>query len=332
MANKKEKLTEWLASNPIQFETKKFSWPLHQGFSLHDVEIEMRYNGRSNFGRGISEDENLASTKAVVEALERVEYRDMKELNFSGFSAHTNEKESEIRAKLELIERDKLYCHYYTRSPFYHVNSDLLSHITIGEVNVTKLINNMRRQGLIIDLLEMKRSLGIYATICVVRGALYKKPFGVIIGLGCDFDLKESLKKALTECLPNIYHVKNTANLNYINKKQFLLLKNYNAIDVKRFGLHVDSVKYIEDLVINSLDEQCHDSDVNMYDSINVKTTTSSKFHDCPLFFSSAHNNQTQPSFWGVPEERYININRMKQFINKDFSYREVYKEPIVLG
>ncbi len=105
---------------PIGFRFRKFSF-----------NIAGKINGKDILVTGEADQKELAITKAVAEFIERCSLIETSayqpEIKTSnGWAAHTSEVEAKENAIRELVERDAVLRHWYTRTPFHVLNLNSL--------------------------------------------------------------------------------------------------------------------------------------------------------------------------------------------------------------
>lgn len=105
--------------------------PIGFRFRKHAFNIAGRLNNKPLLVTGEADSVELAVTKAVAEFIERctlIEYgkvhTEVKTSN--GWAAHTNENSAQENAIRELVERDAVLRHWYTRTPFNFISPETL--------------------------------------------------------------------------------------------------------------------------------------------------------------------------------------------------------------
>lgn len=117
---------EWWASLPFQLSdvlVAESVRPIGFRFRSHSFNIAGKINGKDILVTGEADNKELAITKAVAEFIERcvlieasINQPWIKTSN--GWAAHTSEFEAQKNAVRELVERDAVLRHWYTRTPF----------------------------------------------------------------------------------------------------------------------------------------------------------------------------------------------------------------------
>ncbi|OYZ24306.1 MAG: hypothetical protein B7Y39_01235 [Bdellovibrio sp. 28-41-41] len=105
--------------------------PIGFRFRKYAFNIAGKLNGKSMVATGEADNKVLAITKAVAEFIERCTLIDYAENNkkiktSNGWAAHTEFKKSQENAIRELVERDAVLRHWYSRTPFVVLNSESL--------------------------------------------------------------------------------------------------------------------------------------------------------------------------------------------------------------
>ena len=180
-------ILDWLLNNKQQLKLKgtKLTWVDEWLPGYFDYGIEVEIDGEKYEGRGTDLNEELAFIKGAVEAFEKAVFKNNK-LKIGGFSGHKNQELADIKAKLELIERDSFMCHYLTKTPFKQIRED---EEKIEDIPIMNIKTKLKGLGINLNIYQMNTAIkGIYACACISEGINYKKPFGVITGLGCNYN------------------------------------------------------------------------------------------------------------------------------------------------
>jgi hypothetical protein len=105
--------------------------PIGLRFRKYSFNIAGKIDGQNILVTGEANTKDLAITKAVAEFIERCvliefskKHHDVKTSN--GWAAHTNSESAQENAIRELVERDAVLRHWYTRTPFHVLNLNSL--------------------------------------------------------------------------------------------------------------------------------------------------------------------------------------------------------------
>lgn len=232
MENKK-KLSRWLLDNhkALKLRATQFKWVEEWLPHFHDFEVSIVVDGRTVKGRGIDQNSDLAFTKAGAEAIERAICIG-KGLSSCGVAVHTENKLAKINARNELIERDRFFCHYLTKTAFQKkapelkktpelpnelsgnltgegtggLAGELTSRLTnepasgLAEIDFAHLQEKLNTHAVEIQIFEMSPLNSIRSMICIAQG----EKTGLVLGLGASENSEVATQKALIECLMNV--------------------------------------------------------------------------------------------------------------------------------
>lgn len=125
---------EWWTTLPFQLSdviVAESVRPIGFRFRSYSFNIAGKINGKDILVTGEADTKDLAITKSVAEFIERcvliefsVNQPEIKTSN--GWAAHTIEIEAQENAIRELVERDAVLRHWYTRASFYVLNLNSL--------------------------------------------------------------------------------------------------------------------------------------------------------------------------------------------------------------
>jgi hypothetical protein len=124
----------WWTSLPFQLSdvvVAESVRPIGFRFRKYSFNIAGKINGKDLLVTGEADKKELAITKAVAEFIERCvlieSSANQPEIKTSnGWAAHTSEIEAQENAVRELVERDAVLRHWYTRTSFAVINLNSL--------------------------------------------------------------------------------------------------------------------------------------------------------------------------------------------------------------
>ena len=147
-------------------------------------------------GLGVDISENLAFTKAIAEYYERKEfYKNIEKYNLettNGMAAHIFTSLAIKKAKAEIVERDSLFRHWYTKTPFKKISSD--------SSWIQSVADELSIKGF--SLLLGETYLGVEKTI--VCFLVEEKTQGFVVGCESNGDDAFKKEKAVQEALINL--------------------------------------------------------------------------------------------------------------------------------
>lgn len=218
MANQKA-LTDWILKNQDQLDLKvrECTWIRKAFPGWFDIDLSIRINEKTFFGRGSASEPDLALSKAFCEAVER-NICASHGISSTGVAGHVVPLEARENARLEFFER-KLLANSIARGELgpkvneYSVLRERYSHL-----------------GIEIEIYEISASDTMQVFMCIAKGARFRNPFGGILGLGASNSKQTAIEKALIECLRNLEaYIENPVP--FLTKKQFDELENKTGMD-----------------------------------------------------------------------------------------------------
>ena len=193
MENKK-KLRTWLLDHFIELDLQvtQAHWVEDWLWGFHDFRVSIKIEGKIFVGRGIDKDADLAFVKAGAEALERFVCMEYK-IPSNGVALHENLESAKANAKNELIERDRLFCHYLTKTPFKEIDP-----LGLG-FDFSHIKDKLKDHGVAIQVFEMNPFGETKSMLCLTRG----DGAGFILGSASSENVEAALEKAVLGCLQN---------------------------------------------------------------------------------------------------------------------------------
>jgi len=223
-------LIDWLLSqkNTVDYRVTQFNWVEDYLPGYYDCGINF-FNGEYK-GRSVDKIQELALTKAISEGIERATCEYNKLNSSMGVAAHIDSILAEENAKLELLERISFDIHFTNKISFQKI-------IPIA-YEAKKILEKISYQGVHLLFFQLLSPNGIKIICAVATGIHFKRPFGGIIGLGCDYDVVKAERSALFECLRNLIHFIHDEDVKSLSLIDFQKIDNPKFTD--RFRLLLD--------------------------------------------------------------------------------------------
>lgn len=324
-----KKMKQWIQDNAgkLSLVAQELTWIENWLPGYHDFSVKIEVEGRQFVGRGISDDEDTAIVKATVEAIERSAALALGLPSTSGFACHVTSHDAAQHARMELVERDTFFCHYFTRSPFSKIDaSKLLPLPFIGTV-----IARLEAQGVQLRFAKMNGPRHASQVVCGAFGENAKKPFGVVVGLGCKIDFEAAAFHAMTECLLNVVTILEDTNVAALNLIDFSSIENPRAHDHLRLGLSLTAGKNFAKLFETEKGAWASDDT-----SIEVNPVPLAAlprlFHSAPLYFCLATSPSVQTAVFGHTKPTCFNLARLSHFAGRTLTADELETFPHPMG
>ena len=334
MEDKKE-LSRWLLDNSEDLHLRATQWKWVEEWipQFYDFEASIVVDGQTFRGRGIDTNSDLAFTKAGAEAIERAICMENR-IATHGVAVHTDDELARLNARNELVERDRFFCHYLTRTAFQkktiettHTPADGSISEGVG-VDFESIQNKLETHGVEIYVFNMAPLNSIQSVICISQG----KGIGFTIGLGASENPHTATQKALTECLMNTIatlhkkppplHINSTLappatwpvsyrRLYWQQKK--ILSENHWILDGDSVFDNPESVE----------------PDSFQYTELKSKNRL---LQEAPITTVRCLNSHLQKSLDGVFKPSHINMKRLRQFPGKPVKISELNQLAHPLG
>lgn len=186
-------LLNWLYDhkNELNLKISLAEWPERSGFNLHDVEMNISYEGQNYVGRGLDAHETIAIKKASSEVVEHLISSILK-INTTGLSVADADFDSEEHAKCEVLERCFLKEHMERELPLVisDVDSEFSSYFKKN--NSGKVL-----------FFEIKVPEGYFGYGCILRVSDI-----ISTGFAVSKSQNHATNKSFLEALPNFYWLK----------------------------------------------------------------------------------------------------------------------------
>ena len=273
------KFSKWLLDHykNLQLEVTQLNWINKWVSGFYDFQLSIYIDGKNYIGHGVDKSIDIAFSKAGKNAVSNAICYEHG-IGPGAIAISTNYELANLSAKNKLIALDRLFCHYLTKTPFRTLNN------YISGINFSKVQQELKKDEIQIQILEMKSLNSIKSIICLSHG----KSTGLVLGLGSSKDKSIAMEKALINCLTNTIAFLHGEKINSINKNQwFYARKNIEASD-----------KWIDE---NSF----------KYSQLKSKNYY---LKNIPLVIVKCENNLLQKSFHGEFNLKKLNLRQIDRF------------------
>lgn len=256
-----ETIVEWWRSLPFVYHDLKVSAgsrPVGFRFSPSIVNIEAKFQAISFLTCGEAVDQNLATTKALAELLERTAMKEwsaknpqLKIQSSNGWAAHQSLEGARLNAVLERAERDAVLAQWYSQTPFLQISNESLPQ-DILDWSSAELSQS---EFPILKILVSTQGIGPSVT-CVLMN---DRGFG-ITGHATRSKLKEGIESAIAEACRAAHH--------YLLRSFWsdsLMLKSGDNSKIIQPGAHAVYYAYHEPLPQWMFGDQKSWTEVNKY-------------------------------------------------------------------
>lgn len=314
-------VTLWLLKNITRLKIKieQLTWIDRVVPGYTDVHVYLEHKGISWSGWGFGDSEDLALTKALAEAIERIVMQESDLATTNGLAAHSTLEKAKEAARGELIERDLFLCHYHTKTPLRQAPK---------ETESAKVLKTARawfsEQGITLHV----RGLDGGGVVVIADGRQAAKPFGLTFGAGCKGSSEASLTSALLECTRICYRLmmKDTAikshSLDEFKKRERVGFENHGGL--ARDLDFANTIAWLFEKDGESVKELENDP------SIIVKEVPfrEKDFENCGLKFAHAASPMRQNLYLGWPTPEKMNLPRLSQFAGRNLEFKDLLELP----
>ena len=180
----------------LSFKFSEFKWTEKLKIELHDIQCEMKFNGKSILGRGTDQNRETAICKATAETLERFFLDQLLEAKTSnGVAMHIDSKSAELNALFELLERDSFFCHFLTKTPFQELKYEELVKCDICKA----IVELLKYNGADVKFGSMRSDSRFFGVICAIFGFDAPIKFGMTMGTSVRMNLQDAIYYSLIE-------------------------------------------------------------------------------------------------------------------------------------
>jgi hypothetical protein len=323
-------ISSWVLTHrkELNLRVTVLRWPQTLDLELHDLHVQITWEGHIYLGRGSGSSQEEAFDKAVTEAMERTMLRSLGVKTSNGVACHLDQKLAEDSAKAELIERDLFLCHFFTQTPFRPFFEKKLRSIFLDFSIELPIFNKSKkyfsRKNIPLVIYDCGFSDHLHTVLVCAFGKNYKNPFGFVFGSACKKNLKQAIESATIECLRHLVSVIQEPSLETLSEEKFLEKSSWDFHDHGSLGLNLSYFKKIEHLFPLSITgrEGEEDPTEELVLSSSLKqiysiSYTQSCIPKTPFFITKAQSPQLQELFLGPSNSNQWNISRLKEFSQK---------------
>lgn len=239
--------------------------------------------------------------------------------NSNGFAAHTSLESAQNAAILELIERDLFLCHFLTFSKFSDISNEI--ELKYPQHLFTKTRHYFKEKKIDIYALQLSNNPSYFATACIAFGEFFSRPFGTILGLGCDLTFEKSLDSSFFECITNVCALMNNQNLKYRNNNHC----NDPIEQHRNSALEITSTTFFRSTITETSKPPFIDDFQKIINSTSFKNfTPPTTIMDIPVFVVQASNPNLQSLYFGDSKIELLNTDRLNQFLGRSLSINEI--------
>jgi hypothetical protein len=307
----------WLLSqiNTLEIQVERLSYLNDMLPGYFDVVVHAQHEDRKLSGWGFGENEAIALTKAIAEVIERISLFEGKFENSNGIAAHKNFVHAASSAKRELLERDLLLCHFFSKTPF-----EIADHSSYGLESVQQWYLKHR-----VDFSLFR--LGPDGFLALLDGRKAIRPFGFKIGVAVKDSLKASAISAAIEASRTGYKIVNSPKIDSISLSEFRKHNSYSFYDHGRLALDLSYAQQIS-FLFEAAQQKVPETNFAPAVSVQDLDLKHPKLKDCPLKFARATSPDVQQLFLGDFDPQKINLRRLSQFAGRELSYDDLLQLP----
>lgn len=303
--------SDWWTALPFQLSDVKVRESIRpEGFRFrkHSFDIFGVLEGKKILVTGEAESSELAMTKAVAEFIERCVLLNYARQNLevktsNGWAAHSDHCSAELNAMHELVERDAVLKHWYTKTPFYVLNSQLLpEHLKDWVKNELS-----RSEFPILRILVSHLGLGPSITAILINSSGYG-----VTGHCSKESMIDSIEGAIEEACRMAHHsVLNTFFNDTVKMKEGSLAK----VETGAHGVYYSHQEVFpvwmfgEEVELNYANKVWLQKNASLKENRN--SFTFSMIATDPLFVVQCKNDQTIELSWGLEKSESL-FERLK--------------------
>ena len=331
----KKKLSRWLLDNSKDLHLRATQWKWVEEWipQFYDFEVTIVIDGQTVKGRGIDINSDLAFTKAGAEAIERAICRE-NHLATHGVAVHTEYKLASINARNELVERDRFFCHYLTRTAFQKKTIETTHTPADGSmskgvsIDFESIQEKLETHGVEIYVFNMAPLNSIQSVICISQG----EGVGLTIGLGASENPHVATQKALTECLMNTI-----ANLHKkpppLNISSILAPPATWPVNHRRLYWQQKEMLSENHWILDgdSVFDNHESVELDSFQYTELKSENR-LLQEAPITAIRCLNSHLQKSLDGVFKPHHVNMKRLRQFSGKHIRISEINQLAHPLG
>lgn len=325
-------LIGWILSHTesLKLSVKAFQAAELTNRGVFDCKVSLNLGGRSMEGRGTGTSEEVAFLKAFCEAVDRTVFVESKsQESTNGFAVHYDLSKAVEISRCELIERDKFFCHYLTKSHFFRPSISLEQ---AGFSN--ELFAFLGDGGFDFQLAEMRRSEDVFSFIFMIHGLGASKPMGFMFGMGCRPNPVEAAQSAVFEGLRHVVGNINSPIISSLDESRFLNLSKWTPESHLSLA---NNLEYASKLVEWIFDLNDHTKNVPEPEILNEVEFERMKLPEeldgAPLFaIRSLASRKVQDIYFGPSFKDKINFARLSNFCGREVKWEMLNHTPHPMG
>lgn len=317
-----EQLIPWLLLNAgnLKLKIDQLEWIKDFAPSFSDVRIHITVGQYEDYSFGADHNHDLALVKATAEAIERAVLEEHKFPTSNGLAAHINVESAKRSAISELVERDAILCHFYSRTPFSPLN------ISESDRRYLDSVYKWHKSRNIVPRILKLASDGVLF-VADGRNCNVRK-FGFVLGAGLKDSMADSIASAAIEASRQVAHLLGGKDAHPAKSlEEFMKVDSPNFRDHGDVALDLDYASQIEylftatqNVITNPLR-----SDMIKIEMIESKLP---ELKDCPLVFARATSAGAQDLFLGMPTSATLNLRRIEEFAGRKLAPHELSTLP----
>lgn len=319
---------QWMLDNAgkLDLSVDAYKWDLPFESKILDCKVKIKINGQVREGRGSAHTEEHALLKAFSEAVDRVAFFEAKKyLTTNGLAVHTSLNDAIRSARCELIERDSLFCHFLTMTPFKSTPIDLNSMGFNSEI-----FEFLQAHKIEFKLAEMQSIPGSHCFVFMAHGLNSPKKLGFMFGMGCNLTAYDAAKSAIFEGLRHVIANLTAPHVPSITEKHFLDSTNWGPDEHMALANELTYANSITPLFFNTSDTFINPQasqlifDTIPYEHIQLP----GELEGAPFFAVKAYSKDLQDIYFGPTKQESVNLLRLSEFAGKSWTWNMVNKTP----
>jgi len=312
----------------LGLEYSMFDWTRELQDELYDVQCSFTSAGKNLIGRGTDKDRESAIVKATAECLERYFLDRIAEANSSnGVAIHAERQAAEFNALCELLERDSFFCHFLTKTPF-----GLIDLANIKDSSLCgSIISLLESKGAEVRFARMQTDSRFNGVICAIFGAHSNNGFGMTIGTSVKRTLEESISAALLESARSAvgYLSMKSDELKALRKSargicstpEYHLLVGLDPNYAEKFKR-----EYFDNTSLPAGNSELDLSSVSISTFMPLLSEAAAGMNP-PLYLSRASSSNLLNLYFGDFVSSARNLNRLGNFLGRDFSAENINRD-----
>lgn len=208
------------------------AWPQNFGLNLYEFGVEICLLGKKYYGRGFSENKDMAIVIATMEAVERFVSYTNGLANTNGVAIHFDYEVAKKNSSDELCERHIFLYQFENKISFNKVDYNVKKYLG------SKILNFFINNGIEIQIYCSKLSIDSkYVYLSVINGENSKFKFGNIVGLSFGQFEDSVVQKSINESLSLFFNYfyenfQHRLNMSTFSKKESLSFSDHGLLSL----------------------------------------------------------------------------------------------------